>query len=150
MGGLILPLVQFGVEPGIAARLTTAEVGQLAEDLQATADEAQDTDRMKMRGLYVDLDASGTIRRPDDLSAADARHLIVRAKQVAESAWMLRDPAVLAGLADPPAEYLALSSEVFRQYMGSPVATGSEGAARKVIDSASFALANLPVLPEEP
>ena len=84
-------------------------VTQLEQILQETDAFAEDADRLKRRGLYMDLDREGHIRRPSEITEAEVSRQLARARQVASTASQLREPATQAWLADPPAELIELS-----------------------------------------
>ena len=84
-------------------------VTQLKQILDTTDAFAEDADRLKLRGLYVDMDREARIRRPSEITEAEVSDQLARARQVASSASQLRDPEVQARFADPPAEAIELS-----------------------------------------
>ena len=45
-----------------------SEVAEILDNAQASA---QDVDRLKQRGLYVDVDRSGHVREPSEVTAAE-------------------------------------------------------------------------------
>ena len=70
---------------------------------------AQDADRLKLRGLYVDMHRDARIRQPSEITEAEVADQLGQARQVASSASSLRDPDVKARLADPPVEAVELA-----------------------------------------
>jgi len=117
LGGLLLSSLQLGSAPGVAGMIVGSSVGDLGQLLGATQMQAQDTDRQKKRGLYVDLDAAGVIWRPDNVTEAEATEQVERARQVSASAGIFRDSIALAKLSNPPAEALAVSAALFSWYL---------------------------------
>jgi AbiV len=69
---------------------------------------ATDQDRLKQRGLYVDIDQGGQVRLPSEVTRADVAAQLRRARQAVSAASALLDPGAPAFLADPPAESIEL------------------------------------------
>jgi AbiV family abortive infection protein len=108
VGGMLMAVLGFG-PPGAAARLAAMPITQLEQILDATDAFADDADMLKRRGLYVDMDRRGRIRRPSEITETEVSGQLARARQVAESAGLLRDPGAQPGFADPPAEAVELA-----------------------------------------
>jgi hypothetical protein len=70
---------------------------------------AQDADRLKLRGLYADMDKRGRIQRPYEVTDLEVALQLAWARQAAWSASLLRDPGARGWLYDPPAEAVELS-----------------------------------------
>jgi AbiV family abortive infection protein len=108
VGGLLIAAVTYGF-PGAAARLAAmndAELAQILGTLEAPADEA---DRLKRRGLYVDMDRDGRIRQPSEITEAEVTTSLARAVQAVSSASALLDPPAQARMTNPPAEAVELA-----------------------------------------
>jgi AbiV family abortive infection protein len=108
VGGLLIAAVTYG-SPGAAAKLAAmnaAELAQTFSGLEALADEA---DRLKRCGFYVDMGRDGRIRGPSGITEADVTRHFDRARQAVASASGLLDPAVQARAIDPPAEAAELA-----------------------------------------
>ncbi len=108
IGGLLMAVVPIS-NPGAATRLANMPLSQLTEILNTTHAFVQDSDRLKLRGLYVDMQVDARIRQPSEITMTEVRDQIGRARQVASSASKIHDPAVRARLADPPTETIELS-----------------------------------------
>ena len=65
VGGMLMAVLGFG-PPGAAARLAAMPITQLEQILDTTGAFADDADILKRRGLYVDMDRHGRIRRPSE------------------------------------------------------------------------------------
>lgn len=130
--GLVMHLLEFGT-PGVAARVEGAT--RLADQLARVAEEVGEANRAKQRGLYVDL-VGGELKRPEEVTEADARAAIARAREVAGSAGPLRDPDALAVLADPPPEVLRFAGLTFERYLESADIGGPEAAAAVAVEMA--------------
>jgi AbiV family abortive infection protein len=115
VGGMLLAVLGFG-PPGVAARLAAMPVSTLEQILDTTGAFADDADILKRRGLYVDVDRHGQIRRPAEITGSEAAGQLARARQVASSASQLCDPGVRSRFADPPPETIELSLTVVRAF----------------------------------
>jgi hypothetical protein len=77
--------------------------------LDAPADKA---DRLKRRGLYVDLDRSGRIREPSEVTEAEVTSQLCRARQAVASVGALLAPDAQARIANPPADGVEFAQEL--------------------------------------
>jgi AbiV family abortive infection protein len=109
VGGLLIAAVGFSERDRAAARLAAMPVAQMEQILEETDAFAESADRLKRRGLYMDLDREGQIRRPSEITEAEVSRQLARARQVASTASQLLEPATQAWLARPPAEVVELS-----------------------------------------
>jgi len=108
VGGLLLAVLPLS-EGGQAASLAAMPLTQLTHILETTDAFAQDADRLKIRGLYVDMQRDAGIRRPSEITEAEVSDEIGCVREVAASASLLCDSGVVARLADPPAEAIELA-----------------------------------------
>jgi len=108
IGGLLLAVLPPS-ELGPAASLAAMPLTQLTQILDSMDAFVQDADRLKLRGLYVDMQRNARIRRPSEITKAEVSDEIGRARQVAASASLLCDSGVIDRLADPPAEAIELA-----------------------------------------
>ena len=108
IGGLLLAVLPPS-ELGPAAGLAAMPLTQLTQILETMDSFVQDADRLKLRGLYVDMQRNARIRRPSEITKAEVSDEIGRARQVASSASLLCDSGVVDRLADPPAEAIELA-----------------------------------------
>jgi AbiV family abortive infection protein len=115
VGGMLMAVLGFG-PPGAAARLAAMPITQLEQILDTTGAFADDADMLKRRGLYVDMDRHGRIRRPSEITETEVSGQLARARQVASSASLLRDPGVQPRFADPPAEAVELARALVRAF----------------------------------
>jgi AbiV family abortive infection protein len=88
-------------KPDEVTRLVTMPLSEVAGILDDAVASAEDVDRLKQRGLYVDVDPSGQIREPSEVTAAEVREQLARARQAASAADAMLDPSAPLGLADP-------------------------------------------------
>ena len=96
--------------PGLATRFVTMPFSEVAEILDDAQLFAQSADRLKQRGLYVDMDRSGHIREPSEVTAAEVGEQLDRAQRAASAADALLDPSALLWLANPTAAAVEFSS----------------------------------------
>jgi AbiV len=99
--------VPFG-SPTLAAQLAAMvpdQVAGIVEDAQVLA---QDVDGLKQRGLYADMDRSGRVRLPSEVTEADVAGQLGRAKLAVSSASVVLVPGTAALIANPPAEEIEL------------------------------------------
>ena len=79
----------------------------------ASADPADESDRLKRAGLYVDMEAGGRISEPPEITADEAAGSVGLARQATTSAGgLILASQFQAWLADPPAEALDISEDL--------------------------------------
>ena len=110
---LISGMLIAAVPPGtrtrtMAAQFTAMAPERVAEILDNAQTLGQDQDRLKQRGLYVDIDRSGQVRLPSEVTVADVAAQLRQARRAVSSASVLLDPRTPAFLANPPAEAIEL------------------------------------------
>jgi AbiV family abortive infection protein len=115
VGGMLMAVLGYG-PPGVAAKLAAMPITQLEQILDTTDAFAEDADRLKLRGQYVDMDRHGRIRQPSEITEMEVSVQLSRARQVASSASLMRDPGVHARFAHPPAETIELSRALVRAF----------------------------------
>ncbi len=108
VGGLLIALLTFD-EPGLASKLAAMPRAQVEQILTILSVPAEEADRLKRRGLYADMDRSGHIREPSEITDAEVTIQLARARQAAASVAWLLTPAARARLVDPPAEAVELA-----------------------------------------
>jgi AbiV family abortive infection protein len=100
VAGHLIATLPLGV-PGTTNPLVTMPLGKVAEILDRAQEFAEDVDQLKQRGLYVDVDRGGHVREPSEVTAAEGRGQLARARQAAKGASALLDPGSPALLAHP-------------------------------------------------
>jgi AbiV family abortive infection protein len=100
VAGQLVAAVPIGV-PGVAVRFVTMPLSEVAEIVDDARLFAQDVDRLKQRGLYVDVDRSGQVREPSEVTTAQVREQLDRARRAAAAVNALLDPSAALRLADP-------------------------------------------------
>jgi AbiV family abortive infection protein len=109
VGGLLTAAVPMD-EPGLSAKLAAMPAAQATRILTTLSAPADEADRLKRRGLYVDMDRTGHIREPSEITETELTSQLTRARQAAASAALLLQPQAQARLTDPPAEATELAS----------------------------------------
>jgi len=134
--GQLIAAVPVGV-PGVAARFVTMPLSEVAEILDNARASAQDVDRLKQRGLYVDVDRSGQIREPSEVTAAEVRIQLDRARRAAAAANALPDSGAPLRLANPGAASVEFSRAVVSAFGATGPARSPEAAADVLVNAAS-------------
>jgi AbiV family abortive infection protein len=132
VGGLLIAAVPL-TGPGAAASLAAMPLTELAQILDTTNACAQETDELKLRGLYVDMQRGARVRRPSEITDAEVSGQLGRARQVVLSASPLSDPELQARLADPPAEAIELSRALVSAFAEAGDVRGPSAAAAVVL-----------------
>src|ERR1700722_11641774 len=133
-GGLLIAAVPID-GAGTAAKLAampTERAIQILTDLGLPADEA---DRLKRRGLYVDMDRTGRICEPSEIAEPELASQLARARRSAISADLLLGPVVQARLADSPAEVTELASALVNALIQERTARTPEAAAHILLNA---------------
>jgi AbiV family abortive infection protein len=134
VGGLLIAAVTYD-PPGLAPKLAAmpaAQVTQILSTLNVPADEA---DRLKRRGLYVDMDRSGRIREPSEITEAEVNSQLARAQQAAESSRPLLGPEAQARFANPPPEAVELARALVSALTHAGCARTPEAAVDVMLDA---------------
>jgi AbiV family abortive infection protein len=115
--------------PGMAFRFVSRpldEMGDVLDDAQAYA---EDTDRLRQRGLYVDVDRSGNLREPSEVTADEVRDQLLRAQRAASAASPLLEASPPPWLADPTEAAVELSRALVSSFGEARHARSPEAAA---------------------
>ena len=108
VGGLLIAAVTFDA-PGFAPRLAAMPAVRATQIVCSLNMPAEETDRLKRRGLYVDMHRDGRIREPSEITGAEVASQLARARLAAESVGWLLGADAQARLANPPAEGIELA-----------------------------------------
>ncbi|HXL20129.1 MAG TPA: AbiV family abortive infection protein [Streptosporangiaceae bacterium] len=134
VGGLLIAAVTFEA-PGVAAKLAAMPATQVTQILRSLSLSAEEADRLKRRGLYVDMGPSGRIRQPSEITEAEVTSQFARARQATASAGMLLDPEVQARIARPPAEAIELCGALASALTRAGYTRTPEAAADVILDA---------------
>jgi len=121
--------------PELAPRLAAMPAGELTQVLGTLDAPADEADRLKRRGLYVDVDRGGRIRAPWEITEADVLSQLALAGQAASAAGQLLEPELQARLVNPPAETVELSRAAVSALTETRYARTPEAAAHVVLNS---------------
>ena len=69
VGGLLIAVLPIGSVGSKVSVMSTDELAHIARILDAPADEA---DRLKRRGFYVDIDGNGRLREPSEIPSPNS------------------------------------------------------------------------------
>ena len=100
VAGQLIAAVPLGA-PTLATRFVTMSLSEIDELLDKVQESAEDIDRLKQRGLYVDVDTCGQVREPSEVTAAEVREQLDRARLAASAANALLDASAPERLAHP-------------------------------------------------
>jgi AbiV family abortive infection protein len=123
--------------PGKASRFATMPLSEVAEILDRAQAFAEDVDRLKQRGLYVDVDRSGRIREPSEVTEAEVHEQLDRARQATSAVDALLRPDGPAVLARPGPEALEFSRAVVSAFGETRVGRSPEAAADVLLNAVS-------------
>jgi len=126
--------VTFG-GPGVAAKLSVMPAEQVTQIIRSLGVSVDEADRLKRRGLYVDMGPSGRIREPSEITEAEVTSQLARARQATASADMLLDPEVQYRIASPPAEAIELCEALAKVLTQAGYARTPEAAADVMLDA---------------
>jgi AbiV family abortive infection protein len=133
VGGMMISAVPVGT---IAVQLAAMPPRQVAGILEDARVLAQDVDRLKQRGLYADIDRSGQVRLPSEVTEADVAAQLGRARLAVSAASVLLVPGTAARIADPPAEAIELCRALVSAFAEAGSGRTPEAAADVVLNMA--------------
>jgi AbiV family abortive infection protein len=136
VGGLLIAAMTFDA-PGIASKLAAMPAARATEILHTLNVPADEADRLKRRGLYVDMDGSGQIREPSEITEAEVTSQLCRARKAAHAAGWLLGPDAQARLANPPAEAVELARALVSVLTQAGHARTPEAAVDVAVDAVS-------------
>jgi AbiV family abortive infection protein len=108
VGGLLIAAISLD-PPGLAAKLAAMPTAQCTRILSTLGPPADEADRLKRRGLYVDMDGAGRIREPSEITETELVSQLEQANQAGAAVAALLKPDARARLANPPAETIKLA-----------------------------------------
>jgi AbiV family abortive infection protein len=136
VGGLLVAAVPID-SPGLAAKLAAMPAAQARQILSTLSAPAEEADRLKRRGLYVDMDRTGRICEPSQITEAELASQLERARQAATSAALMLGPEARARLANPPAEVIELATALVTALTQGGNSRTPEAAADIMLDAVS-------------
>jgi len=136
VGGLLLAQVGLAGSAAWLARMPAEELTRVRAALVEPADEA---DRLKRRGLYVDMDRDRRIREPSEITESEVDIQLGRARQAVAAASPLLNPDVQARIANPAAE----GAEFAQELVNAISASGSPRTPKSAADAVLKAIGKL-------
>ena len=109
VGGLMIGTVSF---VSLGSRLDAMSDAELTQTLNTLDEPADEADRLKRRGFYVDMDRNRRIREPSEITESELTSQLGRARQAAASISVLLRPDAQTQLANPPADRVYLIQEL--------------------------------------
>ena len=134
--GLFIAAVPCRV-PDIAVRVAAMPVGEVAQFLTALRAPADEADRLKRRGLYVDVVRGGRIREPSEITETEVLSQLAQAGQATSAAGQLLEPETQARLINPVAEAVELSRAAYSALTEARYGRTPEAAADVVLNMVS-------------
>jgi HEPN superfamily AbiV-like protein len=115
VGGLLTAVVPLS---GLTSRLARMPTAELAQNLSILDEPADEADLLKRRGFYVDVDRSGRIREPSEITEQEVESELGRARKATASVFVLLGTDAQARLANPPAESVEFAEELVAALTG--------------------------------
>jgi AbiV family abortive infection protein len=135
--GHLVAAVPISAPSGLPTRFMTMPLSEIAAILDDARGTAQEVDRIKQRGLYVDVDRSGHVREPSEVTAAEVRDQLDRARRAASAATALLDPTAALWLTSPEAAAVEYSRALVSAFGETRLARSPEAAADVLLNMAS-------------
>jgi len=139
VSGMLIAAVPFApvpfAPPVLSTKLATIPVTEMAQLLDNARASAEELDRIKQSGLYVDVDRSGQVREPSELTAARMREQLGRARQAASSANPLLAPEARPRIARPGPESVEYSRAVVSAFAEAGQSRTPEAAAAVLLNA---------------
>ena len=127
--GLLVGMVPYG-PPGLAARLVVMPAVTLAQTVSAVEVQAEEADRLRRSGLYVDIGRGSRIRAPSEITEAEVSRQLALARRAVGSIRTLLDPDEQARfLGNPGAEGAAFARAAVSALAGAGSARTPDAAA---------------------
>lgn len=136
VGGLLVAAVPID-PPGLAVKLAAMPEGQATRILTTLGAPADEADRLKRRGVYVDMDRTGRVSEPSQITEAELASQLARARKVAASAALLLGRDAQARIASPPAELIELATALVNALSQAGRARTPEAAASIMLTAVS-------------
>jgi AbiV family abortive infection protein len=134
--GQLIAAMPFGVA-GKATRFMTMPLSEVAGILDQAQAVAEDMDRLKQRGLYVDVDRSSQIREPSEVTVAEVREQLDRARRATSGVNALLDPSAPPQLANPVIAVVEFSRALLSAFGEMGPSRSPEAAANVFLNTAT-------------
>jgi AbiV family abortive infection protein len=120
-----------------ASKFATMPLSEVAEILDSAQAFAEDMDRLKQRGLYVDVDRTGRVREPSEVTVAEVREQLDRARRATSAVDALLKPGGPAIIACPGPDALEFSRAVVSAFEETRLGRSPEAAADVLLNAVS-------------
>jgi AbiV family abortive infection protein len=107
VGGLLLAVVPFDEIGPVLTAMPAAEMKEVICNLAGPAEEAE---RLKRRGFYVDMDRASRTREPSEITDPELASQLARAPQAVASAGVLLNADAQTWILNPPPEARELAA----------------------------------------
>ena len=134
VGGLLLAVVPFDA---IGPKLTAMPAAEMTEVICNLAAPAEEAERLKQRGFYVDMDRASRTREPSEITDAELASQLARAPQAVASASVLLDADAQTWILNPPPEARELAAAMAEALIEAGYARTPEAAADVMLKAAS-------------
>jgi AbiV family abortive infection protein len=126
VGGLLLAVVPFDA---IGPRLTAMPAAEMKKIICNLAAPAEEAERLKRRGFYVDMDRASRTREPTEISDTELASQLARAPQAVASASVLLNADAQTWILNPPREARELAAAMAEALVEAGYARTPEAAA---------------------
>jgi AbiV family abortive infection protein len=133
--------------PGLAGKLLAGPEADLARILSALEVPAEEADRLKRSGLYLDISRGGRIREPSEITETEVTRQLARARRAVSSARTLLEPNEQARLVHPCAEGVELARSAVSAVAKAGCARTPDAAADVIINMVSKLREQIPADP---
>jgi AbiV family abortive infection protein len=123
--------------PDACAMLAAMPISDVAEILDRAQALARDADRVRLRGLYVDVGPDGQVEQPSEVTEAQVREQLDLARLASSTASGMLDPGAQARIAHPDQCTIDFSRALSSAFADVGHARSPEAAADVVLGAAS-------------
>jgi AbiV family abortive infection protein len=116
VGGILIAVVPFGTS-ATGVQLAAMPPGQAEEILDHAQMFAQVVDRLKQRGMYADIDRTGRVRLPSEVTETEVAAQLTQSRQAVSSAAVLLHPDAPARLSSPAADEIKLTRALVTAFL---------------------------------
>jgi AbiV family abortive infection protein len=134
VGGLLLAVVPF---EAIGPRLTAMPAAKMTEIICNLAAPAEEAERLKRRGFYVDMDRASRTREPSEITDTELASQLARAPKAVASASVLLNADAQTWILNPPPEARELAAAMAEALCDTGYARTPEAAADVMLKAAS-------------
>ena len=134
VGGLLLAVVPFDA---IGPRLTAMPAAEMTEIICNLAAPAEEAERLKRRGFYVDMDRASRTREPSEITHTELASQLARAPQAVASASVLLNVDAQSWILNPPPEARELAAAMVESLIETGYARTPEAAADVMLKALS-------------